>query len=60
MGFKLRKLQNPGQIAAVRRILSTGVSYMGGQWDLISRLIMRIIGVIIWVIGVISLLTKSA
>ena len=30
-----------------------------GQGDLVSRLIMGIIGVTIWVIGVIDLLTKS-
>ena len=33
-------------------------TYLGGQGDLISR-IMGIIGVTIWVIGVINLLTKS-
>ena len=33
--------------------------YLEGQGDLVSRLIMGIIGVIIWVIGVIILLTKS-
>ena len=35
------------------------LGYLGGQGDLISRLIMGIIGVTIWVIGVINLLTKS-
>ena len=33
--------------------------YLEGQGDLISRLIMRIFRVTIWIIGVISLLTKS-
>ena len=33
--------------------------YLEGQGDLVSRLIMGIIGVTIWVIGVINLLTKS-
>ena len=33
--------------------------YLEGQGDLISRLIMGIIRVTIWVIGVINLLTKS-
>ena len=33
--------------------------YLGGQGDLVSRLIMGIDGVTIWVIGVINLLTKS-
>ena len=32
---------------------------LGGSGDLVSRLIMGIIGVTIWVIGVINLLTKS-
>ena len=32
---------------------------MEGQGDLVTRLIMGIIGVTIWVIGVINLLTKS-
>ena len=35
------------------------VGYLGGQGDLISRLIMGIIGVTTWVIGVTNLLTKS-
>ena len=30
-----------------------------GHGDLVSRLVMGIIGVIIWLIGVINLLTKS-
>ena len=34
-------------------------SYLEGQGDLVSRLIMGISGVTIWVIGVINLLTKS-
>ena len=33
--------------------------YLEGQGDLVSRLIMGIIRVTIWVIGVINLLTKS-
>ena len=33
--------------------------YLEGQGDLVSGLIMGIIGVTIWVIGVINLLTKS-
>ena len=33
--------------------------YLEGQGDLVSRLIKGIIGVTIWVIGVINLLTKS-
>ena len=33
--------------------------YLEGQADLVSRLITRITGVTIWVIGVINLLTKS-
>ena len=32
---------------------------LGGQGDLVSRLIMGINGVTIWVIGVMNLLTKS-
>ena len=36
-----------------------GMPYLGGQGDLVSRLIMGINGVTIWVIGVINLLTKS-
>ena len=35
------------------------ILYLGGQGDLVSRLIMGINGVTIWVIGVINLLTKS-
>ena len=34
-------------------------SYLEGHGDLVSRLIMEISGVTIWVIGVINLLTKS-
>ena len=34
-------------------------AYLEGLGDLVSRLIMEIIGVTIWVIGVINLLTKS-
>ena len=34
-------------------------TYLGGQGDLVSRLIMGINGVTIWVIGVTNLLTKS-
>ena len=34
-------------------------SELGGSWDLESRLIKWIIEVIMWVIGVIRLLTKS-
>ena len=34
-------------------------AYLEGQGDLVSRLIMGIIRVTIWVIGVINLLTKS-
>ena len=33
--------------------------YLRGQGDLVSGLIMGIIGLTIWVIGVINLLTKS-
>ena len=33
--------------------------YLQGQGDLVSRLIMGISGVTIWVIGVLNLLTKS-
>ena len=33
--------------------------YLEGQGDLATRLIMGIIGVTIWVIGIINLLTKS-
>ena len=33
--------------------------YLEGQGDLVSRSIMVITGVIMWVIGVISILTKS-
>ena len=36
-----------------------GLQYLEGQGDLVSRLIMGIIRVTIWVIGVINLLTKS-
>ena len=34
-------------------------TYLGGQGDLVSRLVMGISGLTIWVIGVINLLTKS-
>ena len=34
-------------------------SYLEGQWDLVSRLIRGITEIIMWVIGVIKLLTKS-
>ena len=34
-------------------------TYLEGHGDLVSRLNMGIIGVIIWPIGVINLLTKS-
>ena len=37
-----------------------GLILLGGSGDLESRLIMRIAGVTIWFIGVISILTKSA
>ena len=33
--------------------------YLEGQGDLVSRLRMGIVGVPIWLIGVISILTKS-
>ena len=33
--------------------------YLGGKGDLVSRLLMGINGVTIWVVGVIDLLTKS-
>ena len=33
--------------------------YFEGHGDLVSRLILGIIGVIIWLIGVIHILTKS-
>ena len=36
-----------------------GHRYLEGQGDLVTGLIMGIIGVSIWVIGVITLLTKS-
>ena len=32
---------------------------LAGSWDLVSRLIMGMIGVIIWLIEVIYMLTKS-
>ena len=35
------------------------MSYLEGHEDLVSRLMVGIIGVIIWLIGVIDLLTKS-
>ena len=34
--------------------------YLEGQGDLVSRLLSRITGVIMWRIGVISILTKSS
>ena len=34
--------------------------YLGGQGDLVSRLIIGINGLTIWVTGVINLLTKSS
>ena len=34
-------------------------AYLEGQEDVVSRLIMGVIGVIIWLIGGIKLLTKS-
>ena len=39
-------------------LLAVGV-YLEGQGDLVSRLIKGIIGVTIWLIGVISIFTKS-
>ena len=47
---KIRELRDPDR----RR-----TEYLGGQGDLVSRLIREITGVTIWVIGVINLLTKS-
>ena len=42
------------------RVLGLGFGvYLEGHGDLVSRLIMGITGVIIWLIGVIDLLTKS-
>ena len=41
-----------------RRFESEGL-YLEGQGDLVSRLIMGIIGVIIWLLGVINPFTKS-
>ena len=35
------------------------MTYLEGHGDLITRIIMGIIGVTIWVIGVINLLSKS-
>ena len=35
------------------------IGYLEGRGDLVSRLVIRITGVTIWVFGVISLLTKS-
>ena len=35
------------------------MGYLEGQGDLVSRIIMGIIGDTIWLIGVISILTKS-
>ena len=39
--------------------LSSSTPYLEGQGDLVSRLIMGITRVTMWVIGVINLLTKS-
>ena len=41
------------------RETTLAVLYLEGQGDLVSRLIMAIIGLIMWVIGVTNLLTKS-
>ena len=38
---------------------SLGMRYLEGQGDFVSRLIMLVIRVTIWVIGIINLLTKS-
>ena len=38
--------------------MGTTRDYLGGQGDLVSRLIMGRTGVIIWVLGSINLLTK--
>ena len=43
----------------IRSVLGLHAGYLEGQGDLVTRLIMGIIGVTIWVIGVINLLTKS-
>ena len=51
LGLRLKALK---QESALLEFLT-----WGGQGDLISRLIMGIIGVTIWVIGVTNLLTKS-
>ena len=45
--------QNPKSLIVSKR------AFLEGHWDLVSRVIMGIIGVTIWVIGVINLLTKS-
>ena len=45
-----------GQAATYPKLL---IHYLEGQRDLVSRLMMEIIGVIIWLLGVINLLTKS-
>ena len=42
-----------------RELLDYKYNYLEGQGDLVSRLIMGIIRVTIWVIGIINLLTKS-
>ena len=36
-----------------------GILYLGGHGDLVSRLIMGITGVMIWLMGVMNLTTKS-
>ena len=39
-------------------LFSPTLDYLEGHGDLVGRFIMGIIGVILWVIGVINLLTK--
>ena len=50
-------LETPG--AEVNWQFSLEIRYLEGQGDLVSRLIMQMARVTIWVIGVVNLLTKS-
>ena len=51
-------LLSPPGIPHTLKIATSWGSYLEGQGDLLGRLIMGVIGVTIWVVGVINLLTS--
>ena len=58
IGIMERNMETTGIIGVILGAI-LGCWVLGGSWDLVTGLIMRITGVIIWLIGVISILTKS-